>query len=441
MAYQLMYPPIRQVVYVTSYTYQIDVLIQSGLLQMPLYPLNEIAKLTEDLAKLTQQANAMMASPNAFTVAKTVDSAVKVLGMNASNEYVTMEQTKTPTDNGLEGMSAKERRAEMKSRRQEAMRKSREANAKRLKEVAQRHFDEMKKRFVTQYEDGVKAYKDTVANLVSLYTNGSAKDALDDIMDEIDYNFDSVVNLTKSLVQHVVMMIAKIPQPGAIGMCVTNPGYAICTMVTDLKTIFSIILQILAKIKIIIKLFKKLYPYGDIFKQLSALLGGFHDINKDLGNIYADINNSTKESKKTIASSKTPCYECKFNVTTNKWEEDNLGGKIIGYKKPSKINVEETEIEDPITGQSFSIVTSMSIESYDIYSDAECNDFVANSVDGLYLPEGAEKQSPNSASVELSSDGKRSILHLANGKKIVIDKVVKRGDLVKLNNGQIISVQ
>lgn len=146
-----------------------------------------------------------------------------------------------------------------------------------------------------------------------------------------------------------------------------------------------------------------------------------------------DINKQARATIDNQKNSLTPVYTLRYNKTTMKWEEDNLNGKIRGYKRPSKINMSTEEIEG------VEVITNIEIETYEMYNDALGTDIIGESVDGYIYDDGSIK-SQATASVSITADGKRSILNLSDGRRITIDKIVGTGDVVKLNDGSIINI-
>ena len=410
--------PVRDVVYQTSYAYQLKQLMDSGLLLMPAYPLVE-------LAELTQEMNATIAKAKANPVESFLDT-------GGQPSYVHSDQE-------MEKMSVKERKKAAKDDRDSYMAQVGGVLKDIMIETAKKHAEDMKNRIMSRYNNCVQAYNDTIDTLKYLYMEGGMKESIDSVCDDIDADFVDVQDLASNLVVHTSAMFTKVPTPGAIGTCVVNPVYGVQTLITDLKTIFSIIMQMIGKIKHMIKLIKYLYPFGDLISTLTDLI----NLIKSLKDTMQTINDGTDDIMNSIANMVTPCYECKFNQLTNKYEEDSLSGKIIGYKKPASVKATTTKVKtnwiDGDDSDGIALTTGVEVNSYNIYRDKDCQDFVTESTTGLFIE--SKDKNPNEATVEISEDGKHSILHLADGRKVTIDKIVKTGDIVKLNDGTIVTVK
>lgn len=305
--------------------------------------------------------------------------------------------------------------------------------ADRLKEVAIRNAKEFAdkeiRRLQREYQDKLMIYKSAVAAVKGNYKeNGRSRKEIDYRCNKIDFMFEECQTLAKNIPQHIIKMTAQAPVPATVGMCVTNPIYSIITLLINICVVLNMIIRLIKLIMQIIEDIEYFFPFFDL-KNLASLMS----LKAKADSMMKDVNKAAEKNIATQKNALTPVYSLKYNKTTQKWEEDNLNGKIRGYKRPSKVNITREDIDG------ISVITDVEIETYEMYNDALGTDKIGESVDGYIYDDGTIK-SEAKASVSITADGKHSIISLSDGRKITIDKIVGPGDVVKLNDGSIINI-
>ena len=272
-------------------------------------------------------------------------------------------------------------------------------------------------------------YKSAVAAVKGNYKeNGRSRKEIDYRCNKIDFMFEECQTLAKNIPQHIIKMTAQAPVPATVGMCVTNPIYSIITLLINICVVLNMIIRLIKLIMQIIEDIEYFFPFFDL-KNLASLMS----LKAKADAMMKDVNKAAEKNIATQKNALTPVYSLKYNKTTQKWEEDNLNGKIRGYKRPSKVNITREDIDG------ISVITDVEIETYEMYNDALGTDKIGESVDGYIYDDGTIK-SEAKASVSITADGKHSIISLSDGRKITIDKIVGPGDVVKLNDGSIINI-
>lgn len=305
--------------------------------------------------------------------------------------------------------------------------------ADRLKEAAIRNAKEFAdkeiRRLQREYQDKLMIYKSAVAAVKGNYKeNGRSRKEIDYRCNKIDFMFEECQTLAKNIPQHIIKMTAQAPVPATVGMCVTNPIYSIITLLINICVVLNMIIRLIKLIMQIIEDIEYFFPFFDL-KNLASLMS----LKAKADSMMKDVNKAAEKNIATQKNTLTPVYSLKYNKTTQKWEEDNLNGKIRGYKRPSKVNITREDIDG------ISVITDVEIETYEMYNDALGTDKIGESVDGYIYDDGTIK-SEAKASVSITADGKHSIISLSDGRKITIDKIVGPGDVVKLNDGSIINI-
>ena len=305
--------------------------------------------------------------------------------------------------------------------------------ADRLKEAAIRNAREFAdkeiRRLQREYQDKLMIYKSAVAAVKGNYKeNGRSRKEIDYRCNKIDFMFEECQTLAKNIPQHIIKMTAQAPVPATVGMCVTNPIYSIITLLINICVVLNMIIRLIKLIMQIIEDIEYFFPFFDL-KNLASLMS----LKAKADAMMKDVNKAAEKNIATQKNALTPVYSLKYNKTTQKWEEDNLNGKIRGYKRPSKVNITREDIDG------ISVITDVEIETYEMYNDALGTDKIGESVDGYIYDDGTIK-SEAKASVSITADGKHSIISLSDGRKITIDKIVGPGDVVKLNDGSIINI-
>ena len=305
--------------------------------------------------------------------------------------------------------------------------------ADRLKEAAIRNAREFAdkeiRRLQREYQDKLMIYKSAVAAVKGNYKeNGRSRKEIDYRCNKIDFMFEECQTLAKNIPQHIIKMTAQAPVPATVGMCVTNPIYSIITLLINICVVLNMIIRLIKLIMQIIEDIEYFFPFFDL-KNLASLMS----LKAKADAMMKDVNKAAEKNIATQKNTLTPVYSLKYNKTTQKWEEDNLNGKIRGYKRPSKVNITREDIDG------ISVITDVEIETYEMYNDALGTDKIGESVDGYIYDDGTIK-SEAKASVSITADGKHSIISLSDGRKITIDKIVGPGDVVKLNDGSIINI-
>lgn len=305
--------------------------------------------------------------------------------------------------------------------------------ADRLKDAAIRNAKEFAdkeiRRLQREYQDKLMIYKSAVAAVKGNYKeNGRSRKEIDYRCNKIDFMFEECQTLAKNIPQHIIKMTAQAPVPATVGMCVTNPIYSIITLLINICVVLNMIIRLIKLIMQIIEDIEYFFPFFDL-KNLASLMS----LKAKADSMMKDVNKAAEKNIATQKNALTPVYSLKYNKTTQKWEEDNLNGKIRGYKRPSKVNITREDIDG------ISVITDVEIETYEMYNDALGTDKIGESADGYIYDDGTIK-SEAKASVSITADGKHSIISLSDGRKITIDKIVGPGDVVKLNDGSIINI-
>jgi hypothetical protein len=427
MAAKLMVPPVRQVLYATKMAQELNDIMAN--IKLPESPANAISEVRQQMNKtITNFKNlgkSQLQKAKEWTNITVGDSDKMQYGCCCTKhkfdrKLLHYERTIGNAESRLRTLQA----ASLASTNEIASALKDKAIAE-----AKRFADKEIRRIQREYQDQIDMYQKAVALVKTNYKPGgcSRKD-IDYRCNCIDHKFEECQTLAKNIPKHIVKMGVQAPVPATVGMCVTNPIYSIVTLLINICTVLSMIIRLIKLILQIIEDIKYFFPFFDL-KSLAALL----KLQKDATDMMKDVNKQAKAAVDNQKNSLTPVYTLKYNKTTMKWGEDNLNGKIRGYKRPSKVNMSTEEIEG------VEVITDVEIETYEMYNDALGTDMIGESVDGYIYDDGSIK-SQATASVSITADGKHSILNLSDGRRITIDKIVGSGDVVKLNDGSIINI-
>lgn len=436
MAAKLMIAPVRQVLYATKLTQDLADILQS--IRMPGSPSAAVAEvrqqMNKSLASLQNLGKSKLNAAKRWAYIDAREGSGSGKGNQSQGRCMGCCCTKHKFDREILHYERVGGNAEKRlNHLQQANFQSTQSITKALKDTAMKTAKEFAdkeiKRLQREYQDQVYMYKSAVAAVKGNYAaNGRSRKDIDYRCDCIDHKFEECQTLAKNIPKHITKMAVQAPVPATVGMCVTNPIYAIVTLLINICTVLNMIIRLIKLIMQIIEDIKYFFPFFD-FKSLAALM----NLQKSATDMMNDVNKQAKDAVNSQKNSLTPVYTLKYNKTTMKWEEDTLNGKIRGYKRPSKVNMSTEEIDG------VEVITDIEIETYEMFNDALGTDKIGESVDGYIYDDGTIK-SQASASVSVTADGKRSIISLSDGRKITIDKVVGPGDVVKLNDGSIINI-
>lgn len=427
MAAKLMVPPVRQVLYATKMAQELNAINAS--IKLPESPANAISEVRQQMNKTI--TNFKNLGKSQLQKAK---EWINIIDSDSNKMQYGCCCTKHKFDRKLLHYERTIGNAESRLRiLQAASLSSTNEIASALKDKAiteaKRFADKEIRRIQREYQDQIDMYQKAVSLVKNNYKSGgcSRKD-IDYRCNCIDHKFEECQTLAKNIPKHIIKMGVQAAVPPAVGMCAPNPGYSIVTLLINICTVLNMIIRLIKLILQIIEDIKYFFSFFDL-KSLTAL----SKLQKDATSMMKDINKQARATVDNQKNSLTPVYTLRYNKTTMKWEEDNLNGKIRGYKRPSKINMSTEEIEG------VEVITNIEIETYEMYNDALGTDIIGESVDGYIYDDGSIK-SQATASVSITADGKRSILNLSDGRRITIDKIVGTGDVVKLNDGSIINI-
>lgn len=427
MAAKLMVPPVRQVLYATKMAQELNAINAS--IKLPESPANAISEVRQQMNKTI--TNFKNLGKSQLQKAK---EWINIIDSDSNKMQYGCCCTKHKFDRKLLHYERTIGNAESRLRiLQAASLSSTNEIASALKDKAiteaKRFADKEIRRIQREYQDQIDMYQKAVSLVKTNYKSGgcSRKD-IDYRCNCIDHKFEECQTLAKNIPKHIIKMGVQAAVPPAVGMCAPNPGYSIVTLLINICTVLNMIIRLIKLILQIIEDIKYFFSFFDL-KSLTAL----SKLQKDATSMMKDINKQARATVDNQKNSLTPVYTLRYNKTTMKWEEDNLNGKIRGYKRPSKINMSTEEIEG------VEVITNIEIETYEMYNDALGTDIIGESVDGYIYDDGSIK-SQATASVSITADGKRSILNLSDGRRITIDKIVGTGDVVKLNDGSIINI-
>lgn len=427
MAAKLMVPPVRQVLYATKMAQELNAINAS--IKLPESPANAISEVRQQMNKTI--TNFKNLGKSQLQKAK---EWINIIDSDSNKMQYGCCCTKHKFDRKLLHYERTIGNAESRLRiLQAASLSSTNEIASALKDKAiteaKRFADKEIRRIQREYQDQIDMYQKAVSLVKNNYKSGgcSRKD-IDYRCNCIDHKFEECQTLAKNIPKHIIKMGVQAAVPPAVGMCAPNPGYSIVTLLINICTVLNMIIRLIKLILQIIEDIKYFFSFFDL-KSLTAL----SKLQKDATSMMKDINKQARATVDNQKNSLTPVYTLRYNKTTMKWEEDNLNGKIRGYKRPSKINISTEEIEG------VEVITNIEIETYEMYNDALGTDIIGESVDGYIYDDGSIK-SQATASVSITADGKRSILNLSDGRRITIDKIVGTGDVVKLNDGSIINI-
>lgn len=427
MAAKLMVPPVRQVLYATKMAQELNAINAS--IKLPESPANAISEVRQQMNKTI--TNFKNLGKSQLQKAK---EWINIIDSDSNKMQYGCCCTKHKFDRKLLHYERTIGNAESRLRiLQAASLSSTNEIASALKDKAiteaKRFADKEIRRIQREYQDQIDMYQKAVSLVKTNYKSGgcSRKD-IDYRCNCIDHKFEECQTLAKNIPKHIIKMGVQAAVPPAVGMCAPNPGYSIVTLLINICTVLNMIIRLIKLILQIIEDIKYFFSFFDL-KSLTAL----SKLQKDATSMMKDINKQARATVDNQKNSLTPVYTLRYNKTTMKWEEDNLNGKIRGYKRPSKINISTEEIEG------VEVITNIEIETYEMYNDALGTDIIGESVDGYIYDDGSIK-SQATASVSITADGKRSILNLSDGRRITIDKIVGTGDVVKLNDGSIINI-
>ena len=370
MAAKLMVPPVRQVLYATKMAQELNDINAS--IKLPESPANAISEVRQQMNKTI--TNFKNLGKSQLQKAK---EWINIIDSDSNKMQYGCCCTKHKFDRKLLHYERTIGNAESRLRTlQAASLSSTNEIASALKDKAiteaKRFADKEIRRIQREYQDQIDMYQKAVALVKNNYKSGgcSRKD-IDYRCNCIDHKFEECQTLAKNIPKHIIKMGVQAAVPPAVGMCAPNPGYSIVTLLINICTVLNMIIRLIKLILQIIEDIKYFFSFFDL-KSLTAL----SKLQKDATSMMKDINKQARATIDNQKNSLTPVYTLRYNKTTMKWEEDNLNGKIRGYKRPSKINMSTEEIEG------VEVITNIEIETYEMYNDALGTDIIGESVDG-----------------------------------------------------------
>jgi len=404
--------------------------------------------------------------------------------LNKTTQTEATKQAQTIQTSNNKKKTAKEKRKESKSKKESE-------TGKKLKNFFQAQINNLKtelQKELKEIEEKGKAIKDTFDKFISdtkeSYKSGHGKEKVDEACDKINKNYDQIVETSKKISIEIPMMIAKVPTPGAIGPCVTNPGYSVQTMVTDLQTILSLFLIIIGcskEIKTYIQKLKidkiqqtiselskfkltSLLPDKNIIDRLS---NSVKDMDDKISEQEKNINEAQKQMKSSAEGLKQPIYldnehngnsdyiiayksvvlyddlslkgynfyysttnagkNYQRNVRINNWLQKN------GFKSTSEIPGSKMgEYMGLVHG---SLKKVKNLDFWYFLPSNNINDSTVPSVSEELTTATIENDRPKNETLS------GIIITLDNGRKIYLDGNYTSGDTIKLSDGTIVTIK
>ena len=141
----------------------------------------------------------------------------------------------------------------------------------------------MKNSIKNEWDSMIAQYKNAIAEIKSFFTSDGSggSEIVDRCCDRINDDATQIVELCKSIGMELANAVIKVPVPYAIGFCFDMPVQKILSFINELQIIITFLknlirlgLDIIAQITIIIKLiFNGLKDLADLLKKLKELIG------------------------------------------------------------------------------------------------------------------------------------------------------------------------
>lgn len=175
----------------------------------------------------------------------------------------------------------------------------------------------MKTNIKTDWDTMMAQYKAAIAEINKFFSNegSGGSEVIDKCCDRINKDATEIVELCQSLPIQLSSTVSKVPCPYAVGFCCDMPVHKILSFLVDLKTIITFLknlirlsLDIIAQIIIIIKLiYGGLKSLADMLKKLKDLLG-IDNILNSVDNITSLFKPKLAEAKILMENSISPIY-------------------------------------------------------------------------------------------------------------------------------------
>lgn len=448
---------------------------------------NKITSL--DISSISSKAQEKATSAQALSSSMQAGDSSELLkkAAQASSEIDTNKKEKKK--------SAKEKMSDLKAQQaEEAKKKTKEFLNKQLENLKKSMNDEVD--YLKEKGDSMEqAWDNFVGDLKDRYgDDGEGRKNIDNICDKINDDFDQLIQTGQKISIETPMMVAKIPTPGAIGPCVTNPAYSVQTMITDLQTILSLVLVMVNLSKSIITSFKSLNvsKMPEVIKRmmeldlasmipsldaLDSLTSKLQQMLDAVSSIQQYVDESQSSMKQSAEGLRSPVYAD---------GHDNDSDYIIAYKsivlnddlsmrgynfyyctttdigRENANNVRKNHKTVRINNwlaqhgyKSAKDVTAADWASYmsitngasaGTYNDGDfwffratndVNDHTIPTIDVEMTTATIENDNPNTENISING----SILTLASGRRIFVDGKYKSGDVIKLSDGTVVTIK
>lgn len=389
-------------------------------------------------------------------------------------------------DSKVNKMDAKEKRAKMKQiakeiaseQRSETLEKSKAA----FKETYEKQIQELRDSFKKIGDEYVELFR----NLQKEFSSGEAKKNVQAMVDQFDNAVNQVTSTVQDLIVQISMMVAKIPTPGAIGACVTNPGYSIETMMTDLKAVLAQVQKIIALVMSIVEIIKNLKldklpknlisikdkykDYLDIVfpEPIPTIIGlaeKLNDKEKEMEEKLKDTQEQLSEAKakmvEELESQLTPIYvttkEDTPRVLKDNEDHTEIDSKLVAYKSPvmSRPANYRYDEKDKNGGGfnhengTYGYDEDIKLVGWNIYRKNNRNTFwyfypigdknISEQIKDVPNDLSASKYTAATIINEHPFNANGKIINV-DGRHYLVDSSIKSGDIVKLPNGTIVKI-
>ena len=210
----------------------------------------------------------------------------------------------------------------------------------------------MKTNIKNEWDTMMAQYKAALAEIKSFFCNegGGGSETVDRCCDRINEDATKIVEMCQALPIQLVSTVSKVPCPYALGMCFDMPVHKILSFLMDLKIIITfikdlirLVLDIIAQIVIIIKLiFGGLQSLADMMKTLKDLIGVDKILNM-VDYITALFKPKLAEAKILLENSISPIY---YNETEDYDRRVSDIEEILDGDLTNKVDIESFSYTD-----------------------------------------------------------------------------------------------
>lgn len=463
---ELITQPIKEVLYKITPVIDIADTISSGAITPPTGVVAELASTTTKYTGKIQE----------------VQDKLITIGGNLSSDATNRAQSTAAETS--KNVKTKEKKQTAKEKRKAKKEKQQSENSDKVKEFLKKQLNTLKTELnkeLNEIEAKGKSIKNNfekfISDIKNSYKTGAGKQQIDGYCDDINNNFDQMMSTMEKISTQIPMMISKVPNPGAIGACATNPGYSVQTMITDLQTILSLFLVILSCVKKIKKgvenlKIDKIQSAIDVLTKfdlqslipslngLKSLTDSMKDMEDKVNEQKKSIEDAQKQMKKSAESLRQPIYKSGHDGDDNYIIayksvvlNDDLslkgynfyyatktteGKKYIVSYWLNKNNIKSTDdIPSSKMGEYYSLIYGGKIRNLQFWyflPSSDINDNTIPSFENEISTATIENNKPN---IDLSG----TILTLESGKKIYLDGQYSKGDVIKLSDGTLVTIK